>query len=166
MNCKNEKILLLRLHNIITMKFIVIIAFLMSSNIYAQNSMSLDEIILQNKGRVVLVDYWASWCKPCRAAMKHLPKLKEKYKGKEITYVFISMDIQKDAWQAASIKEGIDKEEYNVMSPYMKKSNTYNIEINAIPRYLIFSKEGKLVNDNAPIDTKKLQKEIDKYITN
>jgi thiol-disulfide isomerase/thioredoxin len=129
------------------------------------SAQSLESIVKENEGKVVLVDFWASWCKPCRKEMKHVAKLHEKYK--DVVFVYISMDIEKDKWEAAAEKEGIKDEKYSYMSATIRKSpNLPPLNVTAIPRYILFDKEGKLVNMDAPrpSDGKKLAKEIEKYL--
>lgn len=147
------------------MKNVLLACFLFISVLsYSQKAQSLDDIIAENKGKVVLVDYWASWCAPCREAMHHMPKLKERYKDKDVVFVFITMDTEYDKWNEANIKEGLDTEKYNLMWGGMKKSVKYKFEVTQIPKYLIFDQEGELVNEDAPTEVKKLKKELDKYL--
>ncbi len=67
-----------------------------------------------NKGRVVLLDFWASWCGPCRRANPRLVALYKKYKDQKIpgakkgfTIVSVSLDQKKDAWVAAIAKDSL-----------------------------------------------------------
>jgi peroxiredoxin len=53
------------------------------------------------RGRFILLDIWASWCKPCRADNKELVKLYEKYKDKNFTLLGVSVDTKRDAWLKA-----------------------------------------------------------------
>lgn len=53
------------------------------------------------KGKYVYIDVWATWCGPCKAEIPHLKSLEEKYQGKNIVFVSISVDSKEDhdAWQ-------------------------------------------------------------------
>lgn len=51
-----------------------------------KNKNTLENLISENKGKVIFIDFWASWCTPCRAAMPSSRKLKDEYKGKEVVF--------------------------------------------------------------------------------
>ncbi|MNY25738.1 Thiol:disulfide interchange protein TlpA [compost metagenome] len=59
------------------------------------------------KGKYVLVDFWASWCGPCRADAPELKDVYEKMKGKNISFVSISLDSDKGKWQQALAEENM-----------------------------------------------------------
>lgn len=118
------------------------------------------------KGKVVYVDYWASWCAPCREAMPSSEALRDKLKDEAVAFVYFSTDNKQDAWKRASAADGLSDYAYNYLvlnheGSEMKK----NLGIDAIPRYLIFNKEGRLVERNAPdpMDTS-LESILRKYI--
>src|SRR4030095_15059946 len=48
------------------------------------------------KGKIVLVDVWATWCAPCKAEIPHLKKLEEEFKGLDIVFVSVSVDKKED----------------------------------------------------------------------
>ncbi|MCX6224885.1 MAG: TlpA disulfide reductase family protein [Bacteroidia bacterium] len=57
-------------------------------------------------GKYVFIDYWATWCGPCKAEVPSYKKLIEDYKGKSIVFISISVDKDKAAWEKM-VKEGI-----------------------------------------------------------
>lgn len=150
------------------MKYFAVLLFAVLLQLPQQQyatKITIDEIIAQNKGKVVVIDHWASWCKPCRKEMPAMKSLMKKYKDSDITFVFISMDNVEDKWKEASEKEGIASEPYSYMSYQIKKTElSKTIKVPSIPNYVIFDKNGILVNNNAPRPGKKLQAEIDKYL--
>ena len=60
------------------------------------------------KGHYVLLDFWASWCVPCRAQTPHLKSLHEKYSAQGLKVVAISCDSKYDAWQKAVFKDNTE----------------------------------------------------------
>jgi thiol-disulfide isomerase/thioredoxin len=112
---------------------------------------SLQNIIDANKGKVLYVDIWASWCLPCRAAMPYSKIVRENFKDQKIAFVYFSVDEDFDKWKKAAEQEGL------IFYPNSFKAtnpgkNTFLSGLNteSIPRYVIFDKNGKLVHPNAP----------------
>ncbi|GAA4759298.1 MULTISPECIES: TlpA family protein disulfide reductase [Flavobacterium] len=126
---------------------------------------SLDQIIEENKGKVIYVDFWASWCLPCRKEMPNSLKLHKKYKDK-VVFVYLSIDLEKGDWEKACVKESLLDLKYNLMTIGFKKSEALKgVKLESIPRYMIFDKEGKLANVDAPRPSdKNIHKEFDKYL--
>lgn len=126
---------------------------------------SLDQIIEENKGKVIYVDFWASWCAPCRKELPKSLKLHKKY-GEKVVFVYLSMDLDEKEWKNACAKESLSDFKYNFMTMGFKKSAALNgVKIQGIPHYLIFDKSGKLVNSNAPSPGDKIIKEeLEKYL--
>jgi thiol-disulfide isomerase/thioredoxin len=89
------------------------------------------------KGKVVLIDFWASWCGPCRRANKHLKKLYEKYHAQGFEIFSISVDDSKSAWIKA-IKE--DKTGWRHVIDEKNIATTWNIQF--IPTTFLIDKEG------------------------
>lgn len=101
------------------------------------------------KGKVVLVDMWATWCKPCREEIPHLKKLEEEMKGKDIAIVSISVDEEtdKDKW-----KQMVKDQQLGGIQLFAKgtKEMVRYYQIVGIPRFLVFDKQGNIVSVDAP----------------
>jgi len=111
-----------------------------------QQATTLDQILTANKGYVLYIDFWASWCLPCRESMKHTINLKERYKGEKFKIIFLSIDKNAESWVKAARIEGID----NYTDSYIVKNypiaaffKSYNLT--SIPRYMLYDKSGKLL---------------------
>src|SRR5437868_12842577 len=70
---------------------------------YKGDSLTLESF----KGKVILLDFWASWCMPCRSANKDLVKLYNKYKTRGFEIFSVSIDESKKEWQRAVAKQKI-----------------------------------------------------------
>jgi len=112
----------------------------------------LNEIIKQNIGQVIYLNFWASWCIPCRQEMKDARKIVEYHKDdNNIVYLFISIDEIVSNWKEASKTELLNDLENNYL---MKDFNSSKLKdkykLNTIPRYILINKKGQIVNHNAP----------------
>ena len=128
----------------------------------------LTGLLEELKGQVIYVDYWASWCAPCRDAMPSSLLLNEKYQNKGVTFVYFSVDKGQEAWRRASISDKISNYEHSyLVLNHVVSDFRESLQIDAIPRYLIFDKQGKLVEKNAPgPKDKSLEPVLNKYIGN
>ncbi len=121
------------------------------TNLVNDNQLTFEEVLSTHKGKVVLVDFWASWCVPCRKEIPFLNKLKSKFSNSEFKIIEISIDLDYSSWVRASKLENLSNEEDSYIIANWKKSNLYKkFKINSIPRYLLFGKDGKIIDENAP----------------
>lgn len=96
------------------------------------------------KGKLVLVDFWASWCGPCRREMPNLVDLYKQYKNKNFEIVGVSLDQNGDSWKAA-IKQ------LNITWPQMSDLKYWECEgaqlyaVSSIPHVVLIDGEGTIV---------------------
>jgi thiol-disulfide isomerase/thioredoxin len=92
------------------------------------------------KGRVVLLDFWATWCPPCRASIPGLEKLHKAYKDKGLVVLAVSLDM--GGWD--SVKSFIRDNgiTYQVLKGTDDVSDQY--QVRTIPMILVLNKEGRI----------------------
>lgn len=106
------------------------------------------------KGKYVLLDFWASWCIPCRKGNPHLKELYAKYKDKGIEFIGVSDDDSKpDAWRKAVEKDGLPW--LHVLRGFDMDKLTKNVPndsdisekfgIHVLPTKILIDKEGKII---------------------
>lgn len=98
------------------------------------------------KGKTTVIDFWATWCGPCKAEMPHLKALEDKY-GNEVNFVSIGTFCKEEDWKKMAAELGF---RHNM---YISKDNATQIEpymVNAIPRYMVIDKDLKIVSIDAP----------------
>ena len=109
------------------------------------------------RGKYVLLDFWASWCGPCRGELPALKELEEKYAGKDIHFVSLSCDKNKKAWENM-----VTKDQLKGIQLHMGTDRTFMDAylINGIPRFILLDRDGKIISANMtrPSDPKTAEK--------
>ncbi len=109
---------------------------------------SFEDILELYKGKVVYLDFWASWCRPCKNEMPYSARIKEQFKDKDVVFVYISSDRNKSAWQNGVTQLNIKGENYLTSAKVWKEYNAL-FDVKYIPRYILIDKEGNVVDPNA-----------------
>ena len=130
------------------------------------NKVKFTDIIANQKGKVIYVDFWATWCSPCRSAMPSANILRKDYSEKDISFIYLALNDKEKPWLQAIPKLGINT---NCKNYLIINSNTSKIlkelNVHQIPRYLLFDKNGTLAHKNAPgPEDKVIRQEIDKLL--
>ncbi|WP_052265860.1 TlpA disulfide reductase family protein [Pedobacter kyungheensis] len=111
------------------------------------------------RGKYVLLDFWASWCKPCREAIPHWKEVYARYKDKGFEIVGVTNDNKWDLWKKAMDQEKMDwiqvADEFPVKNMPARIVSKYKSR--TIPLYVLLDKEGKILvktDNKAEIDQK------------
>jgi len=95
---------------------------------------SLKDIIEKYKGKLILLDFWASWCAPCIENMPFSVKLEKLYKNKGIVFIYMSLDKDESKWQVSNFSEQLNgKNSFRFIN---SKESTFlkNLGLDEIPR--------------------------------
>lgn len=99
------------------------------------------------KGKVVLVDFWASWCGPCRQEMPNVVKVYKEYKNKGFEIVGVSLDQTADAWKKGIADLGITWPQMSDLK-YWQCEAAQIYGVSAIPHTVLIDKDGTIVERN------------------
>jgi thiol-disulfide isomerase/thioredoxin len=97
--------------------------------------------ITRHQGRVVIVDFWASWCKPCRESIPWLNALRQRYGPSGLTIIGVNVDAQRR--DADSFLREVPIEFENIFDPEGQIARQFKVQ--AMPTSFVFDRTGKLV---------------------
>jgi len=106
-------------------------------------------------GKYVYIDFWATWCGPCKAEFPHYRKLVEDYKGRNVVFMSISVDQDKEAWKKMVAEEAFD---WIQLHDGEKMNDDYLVRY--IPTFVFVDTEGKIINPRAPRPSEEALREL------
>lgn len=99
------------------------------------------------RGKYVLLDFWASWCGPCRGENPNVVEAYNKYKDKNFTVYGVSLDHNKDKWEAAIKEDGLTWTHVSDLKGWSSEAAvTYSIQ--SIPSNVLIGPDGKIIARN------------------
>lgn len=118
----------------------------------------LGALVAEQRGKVVIVNFWASWCGPCRKEFPTLERLRDVFPTKKIHIIGISLDFDRDMYSEFAQRQGFGYPVYLGDERLMDE-----LDIDAIPKTLIFDRQGKLAaNHDGPAGFAELHAEIER----
>lgn len=124
-----------------------VLATALTDTLFQKNTVA--SLLRNYSGKVLYIDFWASWCGPCLMEMPNSKSLQERFKGKDVAFVFISIDDNPKKWTQA-----IEKLPFDDVSGghYLLREDSplaTSLAVPPIPRYVLIDKQGKVISLNA-----------------
>lgn len=123
----------------------------------------IDSVMMNNKGKVVYIDCWATWCGPCLSEMPNSVELHKKFKDKDVSFVYFCIDSDEKKGKALVDKFDLQGEHY-----FLNKEQSNNLreifEISGIPHYIVINREGEIQNKRYNLRPLQAQKSIEKLL--
>lgn len=105
---------------------------------------NFSDVLNVNKGKKVVIDIWASWCRDCIVGMTSLKKLQDKTNNHNVVYVFLSIDKDEKKWKAGINKYDIKGQHFRIPLGWKNPLTNY-VKLDWIPRYIVVNEHGKIV---------------------
>jgi thiol-disulfide isomerase/thioredoxin len=119
-----------------------------ASDIDVSRGASINAIFEKYRGKIIYLDFWASWCIPCRSEMPNAAELKKKLNGGNIAFLYFGYKDSEVAWKKARTQLRIDGEHYLLNENTIKEADEV-FGINGIPHYAIIGSDGKIIEKRA-----------------
>jgi peroxiredoxin len=108
----------------------------------AGETLSLNQVL----GKVTLVDFWAAWCRPCRAENPNIVRVYQKYKDKGLSVLGVSLDRTEADWKKAIEEDGLEWHHVSKLQYFGEIADLYNVT--GIPASFILDENGVIVAKN------------------
>lgn len=130
------------------------------------NKITFGDFLQVNKGKIIYIDFWATWCAPCVEEMPNSIAMQKEFSDKDVVFLYLSLDSKSSTslWKKISKKLNIELNQYMVVNDFESKLSEY-INVGAIPVYSIIDKNQTLVSKSAPRpNTLEAKEIINKYL--
>ncbi|RYU94588.1 TlpA family protein disulfide reductase [Emticicia agri] len=143
----------------------------MGQNVQVIKYPALEKMFKQSKDTVLIVNFWATWCKPCIEELPYFENISKKYEGTKVKVVLINLDVVKDL--TTKVKPFVGKNNIRSSDIYLLDEPDYNSWIDkvsadwsgSLPFTLIVGSDNKIRKTfEEPLTESQLEKEIQPFI--
>ncbi len=107
-----------------------------------------------SKNKLTLIEFWASWCKPCRDEHPYMVKLYQEYHDKGFDIISVSMDQDRGLWEAAIKQDKLNwKNHFSDLQLFDKSSNATRFNIGFVPSNYFIDSNGNIITKNIELDS-------------
>ena len=129
----------------------------------------LDSLIKPYKGKIIFLDFWGTWCRPCRENMKLAGAIEEALHGEDVIFMYLANNSPEQSWRNIIKEMNLTGE--NIVHYHLpdrqQKILEQMLSIRSFPTYMIINREGEIVNRNAvspPMNKDKVVSTIKEYL--
>lgn len=103
------------------------------------------KILSENKGKVIFLDCWSTWCSPCVKSMPDSKTLMEKFKDEDVVFIYVCIESFQKSWERV-----VPKFNHNLGQHYrltMKQSKSFKemMKVEYVPTYFLIDKKGEVI---------------------
>lgn len=121
---------------------------------------TLDEVLGKHRGKIILIDIWATWCIPCIEEFPHGKKLLKNFDEKEFVIIYLSTDKNKNTWTVKSNALNLPPDKSYALENYLYPALIKDIIKSTIPQYILIGKDGKIISSDAPRPSEEALREM------
>ncbi|WP_163711168.1 TlpA family protein disulfide reductase [Mangrovibacterium lignilyticum] len=124
------------------------------------------KILNDNRGKIIYLDCWATWCAPCIKAMPDSKKLMKKFEGKDIAFVYVCIESEEDLWKRLLSEFNLGGGQHYLLNKEQSEFFRNALDIQGIPKYFLIDKNGNIVEQGSHLhpSEKLAEEKIDKLM--